>query len=82
MRGDEQQLLRLPGAARNARTLACAGVDAVNHANNDAWDYGALGWRSTRDALKAAKVTATGAPGELALIRRNSTRFALAGFST
>ena len=35
----------------NARTLRRAGVDIVNHANNHAFDYGALGWRSTRDAL-------------------------------
>jgi hypothetical protein len=68
--------------ARNARTLARAGVDAVNHANNHAWDFGALGWHSTREALKAAKVTATGAPGELALMRRKGTRIALVGFST
>jgi hypothetical protein len=68
--------------ARNARTLARAGVDVVNHANNHAFDYGARGWRSTRDALTAAGVRATGAPGELALIWRNGTRIALAGFST
>jgi hypothetical protein len=67
---------------RNARTLARAGVDVVNHANNHAFDYGARGWRSTRDALGAAGVRATGAPGEIALLRRNGTRIALAGFST
>ena len=40
-------------------------MDIVNHANNHAFDYGAVGWRSTRDALTRAKVEATGAPGEL-----------------
>jgi hypothetical protein len=66
----------------NARTIRRAGVDIVNHANNHAFDYGALGWRSTRDALAKAKVGATGAPGELKIIRRNGTRVAFLGFST
>ena len=57
-------------------------MDIVNHANNHAFDYGALGWRSTRDALKRAKVDATGAPGEVVVLRRNGTRVAFAGFST
>jgi hypothetical protein len=66
----------------NARTLRRAGVDIVNHANNHAFDYGALGWRSTRDALAKAKVAATGAPGELAILNRRGTKVAFAGFST
>ncbi|HEY6888999.1 MAG TPA: CapA family protein [Solirubrobacter sp.] len=66
----------------NARTLRRAGVDIVNHANNHAFDYGALGWRSTRDALTKAKVDATGAPGELKILTRNGTRVAFLGFST
>ena len=66
----------------NARTLRRAGVDIVNHANNHAFDYGALGWRSTRDALTAAKVKATGAPGEIVVINRRGTKVAFLGFST
>jgi hypothetical protein len=66
----------------NASTLRRAGVDIVNHANNHAWDYGALGWRSTRDALAKVKVAATGAPGEIKIISRNGTKVAFAGFST
>jgi hypothetical protein len=66
----------------NARTLRRAGVDIVNHANNHAFDYGAVGWRSTRDALEHAKVSATGAPGEVEIIQRNGTRVAFLGFST
>ncbi|MDA0165616.1 CapA family protein [Solirubrobacter ginsenosidimutans] len=66
----------------NAKTLRRAGVDIVNHANNHAFDYGALGWRSTRDALSKAKVEATGAPGELKILSRNGTRVAFLGFST
>jgi hypothetical protein len=66
----------------NARTLRRAGVDIVNHANNHAFDYGALGWRSTRDALTKAKVGATGAPGEVKVVQRNGTKVAFLGFST
>src|SRR3954466_2399947 len=60
----------------NARTLRRAGVDIVNHANNHAFDYGAVGWRSTRDVLKRVKVAATGAPGELTILERRGTRVA------
>jgi hypothetical protein len=66
----------------NARTLKRAGVDVVNTANNHAFDFGPLGWRGTRDALAAAKVKATGAPGEIRVMERNGTRIALLGFST
>jgi hypothetical protein len=66
----------------NARTLRRAGVDIVNHANNHAFDFGPVGWRSTRDALKKVKVAATGAPGELTILERRGTRVAFLGFST
>src|SRR4051812_12459959 len=66
----------------NARTLRRAGVDIVNHANNHAFDFGAAGWRSTRDALEQARVAATGAPGELTVLERRGTRVAFLGFST
>ncbi len=66
----------------NAATLAGAGVDIVNTANNHAFDYGPLGWRGTRDALAAAKVDAVGAPGEIAVLERAGTRIAFVGFST
>jgi len=66
----------------NARTLRRAGVDIVNHANNHAFDYGPVGWRSTRDALTRAKVSSTGAPGEVEIISRNGTKVAFLGFST
>jgi hypothetical protein len=66
----------------NARTLRRAGVDIVNHANNHAFDFGATGWRSTRDALTKAGVQATGAPGELKILERRGTRVAFLGFST
>jgi hypothetical protein len=66
----------------NARTLSGAGVDIVNTANNHAWDYGAVGWHSTRAALAKAGVQASGAPGETTVIVRNGTRVAFVGFST
>ena len=68
--------------ARNARSLARAGIDIVNHANNHAFDYGPGGWHATRAALDAARVAATGAPGEIATLRRAGKVIALIGFST
>jgi Bacterial capsule synthesis protein PGA_cap len=68
--------------AENARTLARAGVDLVNTANNHAFDFGPLGWRGTRDALTGAAVAAVGAPGEIRVLERNGTRIAFLGFST
>ena len=66
----------------NARTLARAGADLVNTANNHAFDFGPLGWRGTRDALAAAGVGAVGAPGEIRVVERKGTRIAFLGFST
>ena len=68
--------------AGNAKTLRWAGVDVVNHANNHAFDYGAVGWRASRDALKRAKVGATGAPGEIVTLTKKGTKVAFTGFST
>jgi len=68
--------------AGNAKTLRWAGVDVVNHANNHAFDYGAIGWRASRDALKRAKVRATGAPGEIVTVTKKGTKVAFVGFST
>lgn len=66
----------------NARTLARAGIDVVNQANNHAWDFGAPGFHATRAALDAVKVRSTGAPGEVVVLRRHGVRVALVGFST
>ena len=68
--------------AGNAKTLRWAGVDVVNHANNHAFDYGAVGWRASRDALKRAKVGVTGAPGEILTATKKGTKVAFVGFST
>jgi hypothetical protein len=66
----------------NAATLARAGVDVVNTANNHAYDFGPAGWRSTRSALGRVGVRATGAPGEIRYLRRRGIRVAFVGFST
>jgi poly-gamma-glutamate capsule biosynthesis protein CapA/YwtB (metallophosphatase superfamily) len=66
----------------NARTLARAGVDVVNTANNHAYDFGPAGWSSTRAALRSVGVAATGASGEIRVLRRRGVRIAFVGFST
>ena len=66
----------------NARTLARAGVDIVNQANNHAFDFGPAGSRSTRAALASAGVRVTGGPGEVAVLSASATRVAFVGFST
>jgi poly-gamma-glutamate capsule biosynthesis protein CapA/YwtB (metallophosphatase superfamily) len=66
----------------NAATLARAGVDVVNTANNHAYDFGPTGWRSTRFALRRVGVRATGAPGEIRYLTRRGVRMAFVGFST
>ena len=66
----------------NARTLARAGIDVVNQANNHAFDYGPAGSRTTRSALAAAGVRATGARGEIRILRASGRRIAFVGFST
>jgi hypothetical protein len=68
--------------AANATSLARAGVDIVNLANNHAFDFGAAGYRGTRAALGRADVRATGAPGEIRVLRPGGMRVAFAGFSS
>jgi poly-gamma-glutamate capsule biosynthesis protein CapA/YwtB (metallophosphatase superfamily) len=64
--------------AANASTLARAGIDVVNQANNHAFDFGPAGWQATRDALRSGGVRFTGAPREVTVVRR----VAFVGFST
>jgi Bacterial capsule synthesis protein PGA_cap len=66
----------------NARTLGRAGVDVVNLANNHAFDFGPAGYRGTRSALRRAGVRATGAPGEVRVLRAGGARVAFVGFSS
>lgn len=78
--GDNCFAFQAPPA--NARTLARAGVDVVNLANNHAFDFGRAGYRGTRTALDRAGVRATGAPGQIRLIRAGGVRLGLVGFSS
>jgi hypothetical protein len=66
----------------NAGTLARAGVDIVNLANNHAFDFGPAGYRGTRAALRRAGVRATGAPGQIRVLRAGGVTIALVGFSS
>jgi hypothetical protein len=68
--------------AANARSLGRAGVDVANLANNHAYDFGPVGYRSTRRALAGAGVRATGAPGEVRVLRAGGVRVAFTGFSS
>jgi hypothetical protein len=65
----------------HAPALRRAGFDAVNLANNHAFDYGVTGQAQTVAALHRAGVAATGRPGQIVLLRRNGLRIALLGFA-
>ncbi len=67
--------------AANATGLTRAGVDAVNLANNHAWDFGATGMGQTVLALRRVKVAYTGRPGEIRYLTIGESRVALLGFS-
>jgi poly-gamma-glutamate capsule biosynthesis protein CapA/YwtB (metallophosphatase superfamily) len=68
--------------AANAASLSRAGVDVVNLANNHAFDFGAAGYRGTRAALDRADVRATGAPGQVQVLRTHGVKVAFVGFSS
>jgi hypothetical protein len=68
--------------AANATTLRRAGVDIVNLANNHAFDFGAAGYRGTRAALDRADIGATGAPGEIRVLRAGDVSVAFVGFAS
>lgn len=53
-----------------AAMLADAGLDVVGLANNHSMDFGAVGFRDTRDALRAAGVAFCGAGDDIAEARR------------
>jgi hypothetical protein len=66
----------------NAAGLADAGFDVLNLANNHAHDFGPDGLGQTRGALAAAGLPATGAPGEVTVVRAGSRRIAFVGFAS
>jgi hypothetical protein len=67
--------------AGNTAGLTRAGVDAVNLANNHAWDFGATGMGQTVLALKHAGIAYTGRPSEIRYLTIGKARVALLGFS-
>lgn len=64
-----------------ARTLAWAGFDVVNLANNHAYDYGAVGLAETQAHLAAAGVGHTGVGHEITIIRKRGIAVAIVGFA-
>jgi poly-gamma-glutamate capsule biosynthesis protein CapA/YwtB (metallophosphatase superfamily) len=80
--GGRSHCFAFQAPAGNARSLRRAGVDLANLANNHAYDFGPLGYASTRRALRRAGVEPTGGPGEVRVLRRNGTRIAFVGFSS
>jgi hypothetical protein len=68
--------------AGNTAGLRVAGVDAVNLANNHAFDFGPIGMGQTILALRKAKIAFTGRPGEIRYLTVGRSRVALLGFSS
>jgi hypothetical protein len=64
-----------------ARTLAWAGFDVMNLANNHANDYGPVGLATTTQHLKAAGILHTGLGAEIAIVRRHGISVAIVGFA-
>jgi hypothetical protein len=79
---DRDNCFAFQAPAANAGTLARAGVDIVNLANNHAFDFGVAGYRGTRAALRRAGVRATGAPGQIRVLRAGGVKVAFVGFSS
>lgn len=67
--------------ARYAAGLRRAGFDMLNMANNHAMDYGEVGFSQTVKALREQGLRRTGAPGQIAVLKRNGIRVAFVGFA-
>ena len=65
-----------------AAHLKEGGFDLVNTANNHAKDFGAAGARSTREALEAAGIKATGNTDEITVVETKGVKVAVVGFSS
>lgn len=64
-----------------AGTLAWAGFDVMNLANNHANDYGQLGLADTTASLDSAGVAHTGLQARATVIRRHGVSIAILGFA-
>ena len=60
----------------NAPALRWAGIDAVNVANNHAFDFGVAGQAQTLGALRRAQVQWTGRPGQVRIVEVNGVKVA------
>lgn len=65
-----------------ARTLAWAGFDVLNLANNHANDYGPVGLADSHEHLEAAGLAHTGSPGQITVLRRSGVSVATIGFAS
>lgn len=65
-----------------AGTLAWAGLDLLNLANNHAHDYGPVGLADTHDHLEEAGLAHVGAPGQITVVRRAGVSVASVGFAS
>jgi hypothetical protein len=64
-----------------ARTLAWAGFDVMNLANNHAFDHGRVGLDDTVAHLRRAGVAHVGRPGQVTVVERRGVRVAVVGFA-
>src|SRR3954469_9779650 len=64
-----------------AGVLADLGFTAVSTANNHSHDFGAAGFRQTRQVLDGAGLVHSGAPGEIGYLRREHLRMGLVAFA-
>ncbi len=64
-----------------ARYFARAGFTVLNLANNHAHDFGATGLAQTTAALRAARLSYTGRPGQISFRRIGGIRVAVVGFA-
>ena len=80
-RGNRRDCFAFQAPPGNAAALSWAGIDAVNLANNHAFDFGGSGQAQTFAALRRAQVRWTGRPGQVTIMEVNGVRAALLGFA-
>ena len=64
-----------------AANLTAAGFNVANLANNHSFDAGAIGLSDTQAALKAVHLSATGLPGQIAILHVGRVAVAVLGFA-
>jgi poly-gamma-glutamate capsule biosynthesis protein CapA/YwtB (metallophosphatase superfamily) len=79
--GDSSTCFSFQAPPGYARTLDWAGFDAMNLANNHAYDFGPSGQRQTVAALRRHGIAYTGLPGRIAVVERRGVKVAIVGFA-